>query len=206
MAQDRTSDPVAAPAATEAKEQPSQLEDIVVTARRRNESLLNVPVAVTAISREALDKAHITNATQIAQMTPNLLIGDASGGGGGAIAIRGVGSSFIDPGIEQSVGIVIDGVSMGRGRFILLSQFDLQQVEVLKGPQALFFGKNSPAGVISITSAEPTRELSGMIRGGYEFEADERYLEGNISGPITNSLLFRLAGKYSNMTVGSGPA
>ena len=173
------------------------LDEIVVTARRRSESLIDVPVAVSALSAQALDRAHVSDLTQIAQMTPNLLIGSAAGGG--AIALRGVGTSAPDPGIEQSVGVNIDGVSIGRGKIITASQFDLQQVEVLKGPQALFFGKNSPAGVISITSADPTKTFSALARAGYEIEANERYLEGYVSGPITENLLFRVAGRYSNM-------
>jgi len=175
------------------------LDAIVVTARRREESVIDVPVAVSAISAAALDNAHVSDVTQIAQMTPQLLIAAASGGGGGTISIRGVGSSYLDPGIEQSVGILVDNVSVGRGRFIMASQFDLQQVEVLKGPQALFFGKNSPAGVISITSANPTSDFSAMLRVGYEFEAEEKYVEGYVSGPISDSLLFRAAGKFSDV-------
>lgn len=177
----------------------TQLDAIVVTARRREESLIDVPVAVSALSAQALANAHVTDVTQIAQMTPQLLIAPASGGGGGTISIRGVGSSYLDPGIEQSVGVLVDNVSVGRGRFILASQFDLQQVEVLKGPQALFFGKNSPAGVISITSASPTREFAAMVRAGYEFEAEEKYVEGYVSGPLSDSLLFRVAGKFSDI-------
>ena len=182
-----------------AQTQPASLEEIVVTARRRAESLLNVPVSVTALSRETLERSHITDIQQIAAMTPNLMIASASGGGGGSISIRGVGSSYLDPGIEQSVGINIDSVSVGRGRFILASQFDLQQVEVLKGPQALFFGKNSPAGVVSITTADPTNKLSAMLRAGYEFEAREKFVEGYVSGPLTDNLGFRVAGKFSDL-------
>lgn len=177
----------------------AELDAIVVTARRREESVIDVPVAVSAISAEALDTAHVTDVTQIAQMTPQVLIAPASGGGGGTISIRGVGSSYLDPGIEQSVGVLVDNVSVGRGRFIMASQFDLQQVEVLKGPQALFFGKNSPAGVISITSASPTRDFAAMVRGGYEFEAKEKYVEGFVSGPLSDNLLVRVAGKFSDL-------
>lgn len=191
--------PVFGQNAAPAEPSASTLEDIVVTARRREESLLDVPVAVSAISAAALERAHVTDITQISQMTPQLLIAPASGGGGGTISIRGVGSSYLDPGIEQSVGVVVDNVSVGRGRFISASQFDLQQVEVLKGPQALFFGKNSPAGVISITSANPTRDLQAMVRAGYEFEAEEKYIEAFVSGPITDTLGARIAGKFSDL-------
>ena len=186
-------------AAPSSGESAGALEDIVVTARRREESLIDVPVAVSAISAKALESAHVTDVTQIAQMTPQLLIAPASGGGGGTISIRGVGSSYLDPGIEQSVGVLVDNISVGRGRFIMASQFDLQQVEVLKGPQALFFGKNSPAGVISISSANPTADLEAMVRAGYEFEAEEKYIEAYVSGPVSDQLGFRLAGKFSDV-------
>ena len=129
-----------APAAVRAQEDtpaPSEgaatLEDIVVTARRREESVIDVPVAVSALSAKMLDAAHVTDVTQIAQMTPQLLIAPASGGGGGTISIRGVGSSYLDPGIEQSVGVLVDNVPVGRGRFIMSSQFDLQQVRGAEG-------------------------------------------------------------------------
>lgn len=175
------------------------LEEVVVTARRQSESLLNVPVAVTALSGQSLDKAHVSDLTQIAEMTPNLQIVTTNSGTGAGIYLRGIGSSPSDAGLEQSVGINVDGVSVGRGRIVQAAQFDLKQVEVLKGPQALFFGKNSPAGVISITSADPSSSLTAMARVGYEFEANERYAEGFVSGPISDDLLFRIAGRFSKM-------
>ncbi|HKX78014.1 MAG TPA: TonB-dependent receptor [Novosphingobium sp.] len=187
-------------AAEARSERSGGLEDIVVTARRREESLLDVPVAVSAISAAALERAHVTDMTQIAQMTPNVIIAPIGGSGsGGTIAIRGIGSTYSDSGIDQSVGIVIDSVSISRSRILHASQFDLGQVEILKGPQALFFGKNSPAGVISINTANPTPDFSAMARVGYEFEAEEKFVEGFVSGPIAENLLFRVAGKYSSM-------
>ena len=187
-----------APAAEEAA--PNRgLEEIVVTARRSSERLINVPVAVTALSAAVIERAHVTDLTQVAQMTPNLIIASATSGTGGSISIRGVGTSFLDPGLEQSVGINVDGVAIGRGHFLNAAQFDLKQIEVLKGPQALFFGKNSPAGVISITSADPTPNLSAMARVGYEFEAKERYVEGYVAGPLSDTLGFRVAAKYNKL-------
>jgi iron complex outermembrane receptor protein len=175
------------------------LEEIVVTARRSSERLINVPVAVTALSAAAIEKAHVSDLQQVAQLTPNLIIASASSGTGGSISLRGVGTSFLDPGLEQSVGLNADGVSIGRGHFLLAAQFDLKQIEVLKGPQALFFGKNSPAGVISITSADPTPDLTFSVRAGYEFEAKERSVEGYVAGPISETLGFRIAAKYSKL-------
>jgi outer membrane receptor protein involved in Fe transport len=182
-----------------AEESGRGLEEIVVTARRSSERLINVPVAVTALSAQAIEKAHVTDLTQVAQMTPNLIIAPAGSGTGGSISIRGVGTSFLDPGLEQSVGINVDGVSVGRGHFLSSAQFDLKQIEVLKGPQALFFGKNSPAGVISITSNDPTAHLTASGTAGYEFHAREKFVQGYVAGPISDTLGFRVAGKFSKL-------
>jgi iron complex outermembrane recepter protein len=190
----------AATAPQSAEEAPGRgLEEIVVTARRTSERLINVPVAVTALSSATIERAHVSDLQQVAQLTPNLVIASAGSGTGGSISLRGVGTSFLDPGLEQSVGMNADGIAIGRGHFLLAAQFDLQQIEVLKGPQALFFGKNSPAGVISITSADPTPELKAMGRVGYEFEAKERYAEAWVAGPISETLGFRVAAKYSKL-------
>ena len=175
------------------------LEEIVVTARRSSERLINVPVAVTALSAAAIEKAHVSDLQQVAQMTPNLIIAAAGSGTGGSISLRGVGTSFLDPGLEQSVGLNADGVPIGRGHFLNSAQFDLKQIEVLKGPQALFFGKNSPAGVISITSADPTAELTVGGKVGYETEAKEKFAEAYVAGPISETLGFRFAAKYSDL-------
>ena len=179
-------------------DQGRSLEEIVVTARRTAESALSVPVAVSALSAQTLERSHVSDMSQIAQLTQQLVIVPALNGGA-SMSIRGVGSTFQDAGLDQSVGIVIDNVSISRGRVSYSAQFDLQQVEVLKGPQALFFGKNSPAGVLSIRSANPTHNWSGMVRAGYEFEAEEKFTEGFISGPITDNLFFRVAAKYSDL-------
>ena len=76
---------------------------------------------------------------------------------------------------------------------------DVAQIEVLKGPQALFFGKNSPGGIISVRSADPTASFQGALTAGYEFEADEIRTEGYVSAPITDTLGVRLAGYYDDM-------
>ncbi len=175
------------------------LEEIVVTARRQSESLVRVPAAVTALAPADLQRNHATDLMKIAELTPQVLIQRSTSGNGAIFSIRGVGSSYLDAGVEQSVLVNIDNVPITRGRISNASQFDVGQVEILKGPQALFFGKNSPAGVISLTSANPTEELSGYVRAGYEFEARERYVEAAISGPLTDTLTARIAGKYDKI-------
>lgn len=176
-------------------------EDIIVTARKRNETLLDVPVAVSAVSAADLNRYAATDLSKIGQLVPQVIIAKTGGGGAGAsFAIRGVGSSALDAGIDQTVALNIDGLQISRGRLVGQSFFDVAQVEVLKGPQALFFGKNSPGGVISLRTEGPTRELSGYARAGYEFNARERFVEGAIAGPISDTLGFRVAARGSKMS------
>ncbi|MEQ8516963.1 MAG: TonB-dependent receptor plug domain-containing protein, partial [Chromatocurvus sp.] len=186
--------PVATPALTA-----ETIEEVVVTARKKQESSLDVPVAVVAISGEKIESQGLTDLNRIAQMTPQVILAQGDSGAGASFVIRGLGSSAFDAGIEQSVVVNIDGVPATRGALVTTSMFDLQQIEVLKGPQVLFFGKNSPAGVISIASRGPSNEFEAQIRTGYEFEAAERYVEGIVSGPLSSTLGARVAVRASQM-------
>lgn len=170
------------------------LDEIVVTARRRAERLADVPVAVSAMSSEDIERYSSNNIGDIAQMTPNLNVASRTAGGAGAgITIRGIGTEGANVGFEQAVSINIDGVQVSRGRALWQSYFDIQQVEVLKGPQALFFGKNSPAGVVSIVTKGPTRDFEATARIGYEFNAAELIGEAAVGGPLNDAWGIRLA-------------
>ncbi|WP_340318140.1 TonB-dependent receptor [Rhizorhabdus argentea] len=177
-----------------------KLDEILVTARKQAESLIDVPVAVSALSAADIGRYNASNLSQIVQNVPQVTVEKVGGGGSGAIfVIRGIGSSPLDTGVASTVAINIDGTQISRGGIAAAGFFDLAQVEILKGPQALFFGKNSPAGVISLKSAGATKTLQGYARAGYEFNAREAYAEGAISGPISDKLGFRVAGRYSGM-------
>lgn len=182
-----------------ATEQARLTEDIVVTARLRSESLLDVPVAVTALTSADLARYGAANLNAIGSQTPGMIINKASNGGGGQITLRGISTASGQAGFEQSVSINVDGVQTSRGRAAISSFFDLQQVEVLKGPQALFFGKNSPAGVISLVSRGPTEAFEGYVQAGYEFAGRELIGEGAVSGPISEDLGFRIAVRGRHM-------
>jgi iron complex outermembrane receptor protein len=171
----------------------NELETITVSARKRSESLQNVPVALTAVSKADLENHNATDLTKIAELAPQVIIGQTATGTGALLSIRGISSSSSDSSLDQSVLVDVDGIPMSRGRIISLSTFDMQQVEVMEGPQALFFGKNSPAGVIALQSADPTSVLEGYAKTGYEFEANETYGEAAVSGPIVDGLKARLA-------------
>lgn len=180
-------------------EESGGLADIVVTARKRTESAQNVPVAISAISAETVVARDLTSLERIAAATPSLTVGRAATGSGAQITVRGVGSSSTSIGIEQSVATVVDGVYYGQGRTINEGFFDLARVEILKGPQALFFGKNATAGLISITTADPTDRTEVIARAGYEFKAQQIQAELIGSTPLTDTLGIRAAVRGSKM-------
>lgn len=185
--------PPSAPQPLAAQGLPTGLQDIVVTARRREETAQNVPVSVTAISRAEIERRNLTSLEDVAATSPQLTIARAQTGSGAQITLRGIGSNPGSIGIEQSVAVVVDSVYYGQGRTINEGFFDLANLEVLKGPQSLFFGKNATAGVISITTANPGNKTEVIVRGGYEFNAQQVYGEAIYSTPVTDNFGIRVA-------------
>ena len=171
--------------------------DIVVTARRRNETSLQAPVVLTAFSGEQLSRLAVQNVIDLGKMTPMLTIGAASGSYGSIIGLRGASGSTSNAASEGAVTVTVDGVPVSNGPIVRLSSFDVGQVEVLKGPQALFFGKNASGGIISIRTAEPTSVFKAQISGGYEFNARQGDVDGYVSGPISDTLTARVSGHFS---------
>jgi iron complex outermembrane receptor protein len=171
----------------------AQLEEVVVTARKRSESLLEIPAAITAVSGAALERRGLTSMEGIANATPELVIYTGNSAGGAGISLRGVGSPYSSVGIEQAVSINVDGVYFGRGRVIHSAVFDVERVEILKGPQALFFGKNATAGVVAITTRGPSDEFEALAKVGYEFQSQALSGEAIVSGPIAENFGARLA-------------
>lgn len=186
-------------ATTPQAEDTSDYGGIIVTARKRSETLLDVPVAISALSSDTLARYNVNDLNAMSSLVPNVTIVKAASGTGASMTIRGVGSTFNDFGIDQTVSINIDGIQISRGFITNVAFFDVEQVEVLKGPQALFFGKNSPGGVVSVRSRGATKSFEAGIKAGYEFIADERYAEGYISGPLSDTLGARLAVRYAKM-------
>ena len=174
-------------------------EDIIVTGRLRAERLQDTPIAITALSGNTLQKEAITDVQGISKMVPLMVVGRQVSGSGASIFLRGVGSSSLSSGFDQSVALNLDGIAMTRGREIINTQYDLKQVEVLKGPQALFFGKNSTGGVVSIATADPGNHFEASVKAGYEFVAAERYIEAMVSSPIAENFGARLAIRASQM-------
>ena len=180
----------------------AQVAEVVVTARKRDENIQNIPVAVTAISGADVEKFNLTSVEDVANKTPQLIITRGSSGSGADITLRGIGASSENIGIEQSVSVNVDGVYYGQGRAIDEGVFDVSSVQVLKGPQALFYGKNATAGALAIQTNDPGKQAQGSITAGYEFNAEEPYVEGILSGPVTDTFGLRLAFHYSDQQNG----
>lgn len=178
-------------------QQSRTIEEIVVTARQQEETLQDVPVTVAALSEQDLKRYNVTKLGDAANLVPNFQIYQTGSGNGSVLRLRGIGSSDISAAFDQSVAINVDGVVVNIGRFIHNSYMDMGQLEILKGPQSLYFGKSATAGVVSVTSKDPGAEfeLEGMV--AYEHEFDQMYYEGIISGPVTDNFGLRLAVGYS---------
>lgn len=172
-------------------------DEIIVTARKRQESILQVPVVMTAISDEKLDRLQATEIADLPKLVPGLVLGEQLGTLGTLVAIRGVGTSAYDPGVDQSIALNLDGMSLSNGLAFSSGLFDLAQIEVLKGPQALFYGKGSPGGVISMRTADPTYDVEIVARAGYEFEGREGRGELIVSGPLSETVRGRFAAMYA---------
>lgn len=172
----------------------STLDDIIVTAQKKQESLQNVPISVDVVGAETLDRLSLSNFDELSGKIPNFSV--RKSGSTSLIAIRGIGSGG-DRGFEQSVGMFIDGVFAGRDQQFAVPFFDLQRVEVLKGPQSILFGKNTIAGAVNITTAGPTEDARASLTAEYEVEANGRVLSGYVSGPLTETLRGRLAARVS---------
>jgi iron complex outermembrane receptor protein len=175
----------------------NELQEVTVTARKREESILNVPVIEQVISQERLQSLQVTELTDLPKIAPGLNLGHSLLSIGTLVSIRGIGTASQDPGVDQSVSLNIDGLSLGNGLAFNSGLFDVGQIEVLKGPQALFYGKSSPGGVISIRTADPTNQFEVIGRAAYEFESVNPRGELIVSGPVTDTLKLRLAGMYS---------
>jgi outer membrane receptor protein involved in Fe transport len=178
------------------------VEEVLVTARKREERLVDVPVSANAITGAVLQQNAVSDITTISTLVPQLMIDRTPSGNGAIVTIRGIGSASVDGSIEQEVTVNIDGVPTSRGRVLYQSQLDESSLEVLKGPQALYFGKNSPAGVISINSTNPGHEFEGYARAGVEAETETWYGEFAATAPISDVLSARIAFRGSDMVNG----
>ena len=171
--------------------------EVVVTAQRRSENVQKVPVAVSVVSAGALQTAAIFNAESLQQVVPSLSFKKGTSNVNSTLAIRGIGTQSFAAGAEPSVSTVVDGVVYGRSGQAFQEFSDLDHIEVLRGPQGTLFGKNANAGLINIVSKAPSRTFEGDASAGY-FEGGEVRATGDVSGPITDRIAYRLSGVYGD--------
>lgn len=166
------------------------LEEVMVTAQKRPQSLRDVPISVNALSSKKLEDAGITSVERVADYIPSFNMTQT--GIGTNISIRGI-SSGVNPGFEQSAAQFVDGIHFGRSQLSRAPFLDLERVEILRGPQSILFGKNSTAGAISITTAKPGSEHEAKLTLLYEPEHGEQDVRLVLSGPISDTVGGRLA-------------
>lgn len=170
--------------------QPPTLEEVLVTAQKREQSLRDVPISVNTLSGAKLEAAGISSVERMSDYIPSFNMTQT--GIGTTISIRGI-SSGVNQGFEQSAAMFVDGLHFGRAQLSRTPLLDIERVEVLRGPQSILFGKNSTAGAISITSAGPTDHFLAEVSGRYAPEHGERDLRAIVSGPLSDQLQGRLA-------------
>ena len=172
------------------------LDEIVVTAQFREAGLQDVPISVSAVDASIIEKTSIVKIEDLTTLVPNFTYTET--GISTNFFIRGIGSG-INQGFEQSVGVYVDGVHYPRGQQVRAPFLDLARVEVLRGPQSILFGKNSVAGAMNITTAKPTNEFEGNLLVSRELKDGETILEGVLSGPLSDRVRARVAGRYRDL-------
>ena len=169
--------------------------DIIVTATRRADKLSNVPIAISAVTQEALQNSGANDIRQLNQLAPSLLVSSTTSESSVSARIRGVGTVGDNVGLESSVAVFIDGVYRSRTGAGLNELGEIDRVEVLRGPQGTLFGRNASAGLLNITTKKPEFTLGGMGEVSYQ-NYDGWRLQGAITGPITQTLAARLDAVY----------
>ncbi len=176
--------------------QPGMLEEVVVTARKREESMQETPVAVTAISGEELQEAGLNDLTDLDKVVPNLVANVGSGGGSTQLFIRGVGARNSGANFDGGVAIYQDGVYLSRPDGSILESVDVQSIQVLRGPQGTLFGKNSTGGAILYTTKKPVDVFEGYAE--VNVGNHERFdTQATVNVPLTEDTLFSRASFYT---------
>jgi iron complex outermembrane recepter protein len=174
------------------------MEEVTVTARRREENIQDTPISIAAYSGAALEARGVERADDLAQIVPNLIFQQNPGAGGSAsnaaVFIRGVGQSDFIPTVDPGVGLYVDGVYVARSVGSLLDLVDIDHVEVLRGPQGTLFGRNTIGGAVSVTTQKPTFDtVSGS--SSILYGTDNRIeVKGHLNLPLTSTLAGSLSG------------
>jgi outer membrane receptor protein involved in Fe transport len=174
----------------------AQDDEIVITATKREQTLQEVPVAVTVTDAETIEKAEIRDILDLQSVVPSLRVNQLQNSAQTDFIIRGFGNGANNAGIEPSVGVFIDGVYRSRSAAQIADLPNLERVEVLRGPQSTLFGKNASAGVISVVTSAPSFEWEGYAEAGIG-NFNSKILKGYVTGPISERLAFSLGASHN---------
>ncbi|WP_068094531.1 TonB-dependent receptor [Novosphingobium rosa] len=183
----------AAPAAT--GEQAQGLEEIIVTAQKRDQNMQSVPVSVTALTADALAKQRIGAFTDLTRAAASLTITQQTNATSSSINLRGIGTYAFSISVEPSVAVIVDDMPVVQQAQAFSNLSDLARIEVLKGPQGTLFGKAASAGVVNIVTQDPTDHFTGRASVTAATDSDYR-VEAGLSGPVGDSVGYRVSGFY----------
>jgi len=182
--------------AQEDGEETKRLNTVTITATKREQTLQDVPIAVSVVDDTVIRKAEIQDLGDLQSLVPSLSVGQLQSSANTNFRIRGFGNGANNAGIEPSVGVFIDGVYRSRSAAQISDLPNLQRVEVLRGPQSTLFGKNASAGVINIITRKPQFEFGGAIEGSYGNYNATR-VKGDITGPLSETVAFSASGYFN---------
>ena len=169
----------------------AQIDEIVVTANKREQTLQEVPVAVSVVNATTIDQAHIEDMFDLQSVIPSFEARQYQNSTDATFFIRGYGNGSNNPGIEPSVAVYVDGVPRSRMQSQFMDLPNLERIEVLKGPQSTIFGKNSSSGVVNIVTKKPSQDFEGQVKmevGAYSAKKFQAYLNGGLTDSVAASL------------------
>ncbi|MEP1142717.1 MAG: TonB-dependent receptor [Henriciella sp.] len=175
------------------EEEAKRLNTVTITATKREQTLQDVPIAVSVVDNAVIEKAEILDLNDLQSLVPSLGFRTFQNSANANFTIRGFGNGANNVGIEPSVGIFIDGVYRSRAAAAIGDLPNIERVEVLRGPQSTLFGKNASAGVVSVVTSKPSQELGGSVEASVG-NFNLRRAKGYLTGPITDNLAFSIGG------------
>lgn len=191
------------------RQEPAGLEEIVITANKRAESIRDVPASVLAFTAETLDRTNVRDFDDLVTIAPSVTITKTTQPANNSINIRGIGTYSYSIATQASTAVVVDDVPQAFQAEAFTSLADVQQIEILRGPQSTLFGKSASAGVINITTQGPSDVWTARANVLATNDHEER-VQASVSGPVSDTVKFRLSGNYSdyrgsvhNLTTGS---
>src|SRR6187399_2645722 len=169
-----------------------EIDEVLVTARRRSETFKDVPMTVSVFTAEAIESAGIEKPGDFIARVPNMTLVETQNAGNAFVVVRGISQARNS---EPSVAVLVDGVLETNPAEFNQQLFDIEQIEVLKGPQGALYGRNAIGGAIVIRTRQPSDHFEGQVRAGVD-NGFGYWLRGSLSGPISDTLRFRVAGSY----------